>query len=446
MILAALNVQVIGTGETALNFAANRGHISIALTLIALGVDVNLPNGQNLTPLHGAALHNSIPLAEALISAGASLNVKHKETGRTPLAYAGINEKKAILPVLISAGGHWGEPCAEGYIASTAPNAAGPYPYPPDPLCIPNPDAKCQDGYFREDGNEVCVADPDLIAANAMLRAAIGEDEPDIAAIRALLMTTRASLNITTSAGIPILVDAALNLHAELVSVLITAGADPYVKVAGISNAYNRETLPAFIPGALAERAFLDRSKSDGEFTVGPQWAETIIHFGDAAGNNFFWGVLDRTRDNGGKTYTYTAGELVLGYMQIMRAPLGPLDQRLTADKWPFLDAIGRYIRARGESCVDSWYNTGVNGNPPSICADTRICASKETYSCSRDCARFPLIARNPTDIASGQGTCISECGENQHAVATPSWPPESRCECEHKGELDAGKCPRIAG
>ena len=438
--VSALNVQS-PTGETALNFAANRGHISIALTLIALGVDVNLPNGQNLTPLHGAALYNSIPLAEALISAGASLNVKHRETGRTPLAYAGINEKKAILPVLISAGGHWGEPCAEGYIASTVPNAAGRYPYPPDPLCIPNPEAKCEDGYFREDGNEVCVADPDLIAANAMLRAAIGEDEPDIAAIRALLMTTRASLNITTSAGIPILADAALNLHAELVSVLITAGADPYARVPGIYHAgYNSQTLPAFIPGALAERAFHDRSKSDGEFTVGERWAETIIHFGDAAGNNFSWGRVDRTRDNGGVTYPYTAGELALGYMQITRA----LVNTLTKDQLLFLDAIGRYIRARGESCVDKWYGTGVNGEPSSICADTRICASKETYSCSRDCAGSPLIARNPTDIASGQGTCISECGENQHAVATPSWPPESRCECEHKGELDAGKCPGL--
>ena len=285
------------------------------------------------------------------------------------------------------------------------------------------------------------MADPDLIAANAMLRAAIGEDEPDIAAIRALLeedaSPTRASLNITTSAGIPILVDAALNLHAELVSVLITAGADPYVKVPGISNAYNRETLPAYIPGALAERAFLDRGN------IGERWAETIIHFGDAAGNNFSWGVLDRTRDNGGVTYPYTAGELVLGYMQIMRFQTQGKKYK-TADKWPFLDAIGRYIRARGESCLASWYGVGVTGRPPSICTDTRICASKETYSCSRDCAGSPLIARNPTDIASGQGTCISECGENQHAVATSSWPPESRCECEHEGELDAGKCPRL--
>ena len=437
--LDELNAQPI-YGRTALNAASSGGHITIALSLIAAGVDVNLPDNDNVTPLHNAAVYDSIPLAEALISAGASLNVKHTETGRTPLAYAGINESTAILPVLISAGGHWGEPCAEGYIASTVPNAAGRYPYPPDPLCIPDPKAKCEDGYFR-DGDGVCMADPDLIAANAMLRAAIGEDEPDIAAIRALLMTTRASLNITTSAGIPILVDAALNLHAELVSVLITAGADPYARVPGIYHAgYNSQTLPAFIPGALAERAFHDRSKSDGEFTVGPRWAETIIHFGDAAGNNFSWGRVDRTRDNGGVTYPYTAGELALGYMQITRA----LVNTLTKDQLPFLDAIGRYIRARGESCVDKWYGTGVNGDPPSICTDTRICDSKETYSCSRDCAGSPLIARNPPDIASGQGTCISECGENQHVVATSSWPPESRCECKHPGALDAGKCPGL--
>ena len=71
------------------------------------------------------------------------------------------------------------------------------------------------------------MIDPVIVAAaNAALLAEVGKTSPDLAAVRRAL-DTGADANITTSAGVPALVVAALGLHAEVISVLITAGADP---------------------------------------------------------------------------------------------------------------------------------------------------------------------------------------------------------------------------
>ena len=308
----------------------------------------------------------------------------------------------------------------------------------------------CPIGWSLENGT--CVPSPVVAAvANATLLAEVSKtwpESPDLAVVRRAL-TFGASPNITTSAGVPVLVAAALGLHAEAVSVLITAGADPLVKVAGIfeGNAgYNPRTLSAFIPGALAERAFLDR-KTRAKFPIGRRLAEAIIHFGDAAGDQFDWGAVDRSGPSrAGKIFTYTAGELVLGYLQISRL----LPRRtLTADQIVFFNAIGRYVRARGESCPASWYGAGVGGHHPSYCAARRVCSSQasgEAYSCSRECDGFPLLARNSANVGhggaatSGGGTCVSACGENEHAVAA-DW-PDSQCQCAHEGEVGGNGCP----
>ena len=559
-------------GRTPLNLASSHGHLTIALSLIAATVDVNLPDNDNITPLHNAARDGSIPLAEALIAKGASLNVTISEDpGHTPLAWAGANDRTAIFPVLIWAGGYWEDPCADGEIASMAPNTAGRYFWPPDPKCVPGPKGQCTTANWSYTaGQEACVinsyeganladsgrskcrtpatpagmadasplcsaafgagwdfptkpttgdtspyyvynCDPDgtrglipatvntigatecacadadkgviggsqvgvsgttvtvnvggrcavcpddhvildgacavdaaLAAANAMLRAEIEEDPPDVAAVRRAL-DGGANPNITTSAGIPVLVAAALGLHAEVISVLITAGADPLVKVAGIHhNTHNPKTLSAFIPGALAERAFRDRGDTAKEFPIGRRWAEAIIHFGDAAGDRFDWEAVDRSGlDRFDRaTVTFTAGELVLGFLQMTRALTRDEDKKEPSEE-QFSNAIGRYVRDRGESCVDSWYgyeSNTVRDRPrfEPLCDDHIVCSASplgKAYSCSRACDGSPRLARTSE-------TCVSACEENEHAVATSSWPPESRCECEHSDKLDAeGKC-----
>ena len=578
----ALNVRH-DSGETALNFAAEAGHLPVVLTLLALGVDVNLPNYDNITPLHYAGRDGNIPLAVALISAGASLNVKIADpTGPvyTPLGWAGAQEQTAIFPLLIWAGGHWGEPCADGEIASMVPNADPEAPglWPPSPACVPSPRTRCaaanwdyaadrdvcainsyEGANLADSGRSNCrtpgapagVADasplcsaafgagwdfptkpttgetspyyvyncdpngtlgmipatvntvgatecacadagkvviggrqvgvsgttvtvtaggrcavcpnehilPDggcaaaaAASVNAALLAEVGKDFPDVADVAAArrALDGGADPNLTTSAGVPVLVAAALGLHAEVVSVLITAGADPLVKVAGIfegNGGFNIQTLSAFIPGALAERVFLDR-KTRAKFPVGRRLAETMIHFGDAAGDKFDWGAVDRVGLSGnGGAFTYTAGELVLGYLQMSRL----LPRKvLTPDQIVFFNAIGRYVRARGESCPASWHGVGVGGHHPSYCAARRVCPSRalgEAYSCSRECDGFPLLARNPANVGYGGeatpsgGTCVSACGENEHLVA--AW-PDSQCQCA-RGAPDArGKCPML--
>ena len=578
----ALNVRH-DSGETALSFAAEAGHLPVVLTLLALGVDVNLPDNDNITPLHYAGRDGNIPLAVALISAGASLNVQVADPGSpdyTPLSWAGAQEQTAIFPLLIWAGGHWGEPCADGEIASMVPNADPEAPglWPPSPACVPSPRTRCaaanwdytadrdvcainsyEGANLADSGRSNCrtpgtpagVADasplcsaafgadwsfptkpttgetspyyvyncdpngtlgmipatvntigatecacadagkaviggrqvgvsgttvtvtvggrcavcpdehilPDggcaaaaAASVNAALLAEVGKDFPDVADVAAVrrALDGGADPNITTSAGIPVLVAAALGLHAEAVSVLITAGADPLVKVAGIferNGGFNIQTLSAFIPGALAERVFLDR-KTRAKFPIGRRLAEVMIHFGDAAGDKFDWGAVDRVGlGRNGSTFTYTAGELVLGYLQMSRL----LPRKvLTPDQIVFFNAIGRYVRARGESCPASWYGVGVGGHHPSYCAARRVCSSRasgEAYSCSRKCDGFPLLARNPANVGYGGratpsgGTCVAACGENEHLVA--AW-PDSQCQCAHGAPDARGKCPAL--
>ena len=71
----------------------------------------------------------------------------------------------------------------------------------------------------------------------------VQESSPVLASVIALL-SLGARPDITTSAGVPILIVAATMLHADVVSVLITAGADPGRR--GRSRSFSPETACLF--------------------------------------------------------------------------------------------------------------------------------------------------------------------------------------------------------
>ena len=95
-------------GETPLYRAAYWGYaVSI---LIVAGADVSAENNDGETPLYRAAYRGHAPVISILIAAGADVNAKNNN-GETPL-YGAAPRHASIVPILIAAGGHWGEACA----------------------------------------------------------------------------------------------------------------------------------------------------------------------------------------------------------------------------------------------------------------------------------------------------------------------------------------------
>ena len=281
----------------------------------------------------------------------------------------------------------------------------------------------CLSGWSLENGT--CVPSSAVAAAaNATLLAEVSKtspESPDLAVVRRAL-DFGASPNITTSAGIPVLVVAATLLRAEVVSVLITAGADPTVKVAGIEHrVYNPGAVSRFIPEALMERGIRILPSDKGR-----RLAETFIHFGDAAGDRFDWDAA-ALRGTTGES-AFSLAESLRHFIFSVKNETPPL----------YLDAVFGYLLDRGVGCPDmNLYDTGQSIGP-SFCARP-VCpaVSGQTpavsvYACSA-CAGFSLRALDG-------GSCVSQCGENQVADAT-TW-PDSQCRCAHEGEVGESGCP----
>ena len=177
-----------------LHQAAAGGHVFAVATLIATGATLDAQDGDGDTPLHLAAADGHAVIVSLLIQATASLNVKNDDE-KAPLHLAADGGHAAIVALLIEAGAYWGDAaCESGEIV----NPAGPAP--------------------------PCA----LTAVNATLLAEVekGRDAADAAVVAALLDEDAADPDIKDADGRPLLILAARNGHAEIVSVLVTAGAE----------------------------------------------------------------------------------------------------------------------------------------------------------------------------------------------------------------------------
>ena len=201
---ASVNVKS-AAGETPLYSAVYNGYSGIVADLIDAGADVKQTvYADGNTPLHWAVFNGrngvgvykggDVDIVAALLAAGATVNVKNSND-RTPLARAAFYNITVVYPALVAAGAYWGDsPCESWEVA----NPAGPAP--------------------------PCV----LAAVNATLLAEVekGRDSADSAVVAALLDEDAAHPDIKDAAGRPLLILAARNGHAEIVSVLVTAGAE----------------------------------------------------------------------------------------------------------------------------------------------------------------------------------------------------------------------------
>ena len=87
-------------GQTPLHRATMHNSLALAELLISSGAEVNAKNKWGQMPLHLAAIHNSLALAQLLISSGAEVN----NGGFTPLHYAAFQNSLEVAQLLISSG------------------------------------------------------------------------------------------------------------------------------------------------------------------------------------------------------------------------------------------------------------------------------------------------------------------------------------------------------
>ena len=297
--------------------------------------------------------------------------------------------------------------------------------------CNP-PETKHKKGYFTDlpsvsqnsdyscictDSGEPAKADGSCHSEQEKaLIAEVKKLSPNLAAVRALLAHSDVNPNLSDG-GVPLLVIAATLLHAEVVSVMITAGADVSVKFGVAAGNLAIGDTPVFVPMLLAQLA-----ASDNPLSANRRFVETFVHFSDAAGDKFNWGYADSSTQN------IPVRNIILGYMARRHTE----NLKFTSDlaQNPFLERAGWYMQDRGGVCPNSQL---YRADSP-VCAGRPACpaTSSGTYSCSQ-CDGYPLYSRDA-------GACVTQCGINEEADTT-TWPDE-QCLCKGGVDPDEFGCP----
>ncbi|KAK6133752.1 hypothetical protein DH2020_032463 [Rehmannia glutinosa] len=101
-------------GRTALHYAASKGWLKIAETLVSHGAKLNVKDKVGCTPLHRAASTGSAQLCEFLIEEGAEVDDVDR-TGQTPLMTAVVCDNKEVALLLIRHGADVDAKDKEGY-------------------------------------------------------------------------------------------------------------------------------------------------------------------------------------------------------------------------------------------------------------------------------------------------------------------------------------------
>ena len=430
-------------GDTPLHFAARNDRAAIVSLLVQATASLNVKNEDGKAPLHLAAEVGYPAVVSALIAEGADVNARDKDD-KGPLHLADAGGHADIVAALIEAGAYWGDAaCGSGDVtnsegpspacaACAAPSVAGartnlcdcsaPHvgmdgaaapgncacPAGQPVLYLGVCVASCPDGWMLESGK--CVPSPAVKSAiDAALLAEVQKPSPNLATVR-FLLDQGASRNITTSAGIPILVAAATLRHAEVVSVLITAGADVSVTMRIFSDVIGAPGGKfQFLPALLAQHAFYPVSRPSSP--ADQRLAEVFFHFGNAAGDRFDW---QKTLDDNSSG----AGEIALEYVA-NRHMFNTRQGGANLEQNPFLERIGWYILGRGAVCQSDTLGIDISNSP--VCASRPMCPAtvEGTHSCS-ECPGYPLYSAR-------EGECVSQCKRHDEVADGTTW-PDGQC------------------
>ncbi|MDQ7825876.1 MAG: ankyrin repeat domain-containing protein [Candidatus Eremiobacteraeota bacterium] len=91
-------------GWLPLHYAALRGNVKIAKSLIKQGADIEARDSAGSTPLIISALHGTGEVSELLIMSGADINAKDSSTGMKPLHYASREGHADVVRLLLEKG------------------------------------------------------------------------------------------------------------------------------------------------------------------------------------------------------------------------------------------------------------------------------------------------------------------------------------------------------
>ena len=114
---ASVNVQNKHGQETPLHRAALKGHLKVVNYLLTNRADVNANNSDS--PLHWAVFGGHANIVSVLLSNGANVNAQ-SPGGWTPLRHAARRPDSPVFAALLAAGGHYGQPCADGFSVNPA--------------------------------------------------------------------------------------------------------------------------------------------------------------------------------------------------------------------------------------------------------------------------------------------------------------------------------------
>ena len=103
-------------GQTALWWAAGKGHLPLTQRLVELGADVNLPDHFGSTPAIQAADHGHLPVLQYLFSQGADLQAKISD-GRKAFHLAVREGYAVVVEFLLANGADPNERGSSGYTA-----------------------------------------------------------------------------------------------------------------------------------------------------------------------------------------------------------------------------------------------------------------------------------------------------------------------------------------
>ena len=211
-------------GEPVLHRAIFDYYPAIVSILLSAGADVNAKAEYNgTTPLHYAIAAAYGPeMISMLLSAGADVNAKDNDSN-TPLGWTDEYTRPFVVSLLLSAGGHWGEACADPLIV----NPAG-----PSPPCVALSAESCggfNPPQFYDALRDECVAYP---GGDYPLHYAAGLDGNLAAVVQLLRLGSGRGFDVNekNNFGRTPLYYAAGWGHATIVVTLLSAGADAHAK------------------------------------------------------------------------------------------------------------------------------------------------------------------------------------------------------------------------
>ena len=260
------------------------------------------------------------------------------------------------------------------------------------------PDARCQcaGGETPDAAGCPTTMDDDFLDA-------LREDPPNLATIR-FLLDQGVRPGITTSAGVPALFVAATLGRADVVSVLITAGANASAQIGN-----------DFLPEYLAKNGLVG-----GSTIKTLPWrdvAEVLIHFGGAVN------AVALTSSIVAYDWPTTQGQVhVLAHLRYGYNTSSP-----TPEEQAVMEAIGGYLLDQGAVCPAGDVNHAVCASRPACSAAD----SGKAYSCSI-CSGLPLRAVRGDE-------CVAACGDRQTEDAD-AW-PDAQCTCAEGVAADEFGC-----